>query len=374
MSTLSPAERSVLVHATRAALSGPDFIASAREALDGAPLPDGWPIAVAAGWPGLLVDEALGGAGLGAAEALLVSRELGRVLAGVPLFGHLTATALLGGLASRSSAMTPSLAADLADAGRRAVWLPTRPEDDGRLSADPVSGPHRLPGPRLDADGRVSATVAWVPDAPGADLLVFPATDGDGGRRVAVVDASEARVEEVPSYDATRRLAHVAVERAPATLVSVPVGANEACWALAQSLLGAESLGAAERLLEISVEHAKRRFAFGRPIGSFQAIKHQLVEVLRRLENARTLMARAGTALDEAARDAYVSAGALRFCAGEALDFASRTAIAVHGGMGATWEHPAALYFRRAQVARRLLAGHGATATEVGRRLLIAAA
>ena len=357
MSALTDEERSLLRAAIREALAAETTLDAAREVLDGAPRRDDWTVAMRFGWPGLLVGERDGGAGLGAPEALLVMRELGRQLAGVPLFGHLMATALLE-------------VGDLATGERRAAWLPVRPEADGGASVDPIAGPRRLPGPRLVAGGRVSAVAGWVPDAPGADLLVASATDPDGRRWTALIPAGSAAVQEIAAYDASRRLGHVRLEQEPAELAEAPPAALEDGWALAQALLGAEALGAAERLLEMSVDHARSRIAFGRAIGSFQAVKHQLVEVLRRVDLARALGEHAGAALATGADDAYTAACALRFSAGEALDVASRTAIAVHGGIGATWEHPASLYFRRAQVARRLLGGHGAAAAEVGRRLL----
>jgi alkylation response protein AidB-like acyl-CoA dehydrogenase len=363
---LTEDERALLRSAVRDALSERDWLQAARETLDGAPPPDGWPIAVRAGWPGLLVGEEDGGAGLTAAEALLVARELGRALAGVPLLGHMVATALMSAVAPDSRG--------LAAGDARAAWLPARAESDGSLSVDPIAGAARSRGLRIDVHGRVTGTLGWVPDAPGADLLVGSAA-GDGDRLWTVaVAAADARIQETAGYDGSRRHAHVFLEGAPARSWAAPAASPEDAWALAQALLGAEALGAAERLLDLTVDHARSRFAFGRVIGSFQAVKHQLVEVLRRVENSRVLVHRAGAAITAGEPDRHVMACALRFSAGDALDCASRTAIAVHGGLGATWEHPAALYFRRAQVTRRLLGGHGAAATEVGRRLLTAAA
>jgi alkylation response protein AidB-like acyl-CoA dehydrogenase len=133
-------------------------------------------------------------------------------------------------------------------------------------------------------------------------------------------------------------------------------------WHIAQALLAAESLGAVERALEMSVAYAKERFTFGRAIGSYQAVKHELVEILRRLENARSLMYYAGWAGAELPAEWPLAASAFRLSAGKAFEEASRIQISVHGGIGATWEHDAPLYFRRAQLSRRLLAGtHDAT-------------
>jgi alkylation response protein AidB-like acyl-CoA dehydrogenase len=202
-----------------------------------------------------------------------------------------------------------------------------------------------------------------VPDAPGADLLVVVGADG----RVVAVQAADARVEPVRRYDATRSLGHVAFEAAPCT--ELPDADAATAWDLAQVLLGAESLGAVEVALETSVAYAKERFTFGRAIGSYQAVKHELVEILRRLENARSLMYYAGWAGQDRPEELPVAAAAFRTAAGAALDHASRAQISVHGGTGATWEHDAPLYFRRAQLSRRLLGGSANAARRVADEL-----
>ena len=133
-------------------------------------------------------------------------------------------------------------------------------------------------------------------------------------------------------------------------------------WYLAHALIAAESIGAAQTCLDVSVEYAKERYTFGRAIGSYQAIKHELTEVLRRVENSRGLQYYAGWARESAPDEFPLAASAARSAAGGALDFGARTMINVHGGIGATWEHDAPLFFRRAQLSRRLLAGtHDAT-------------
>src|SRR3954471_10192453 len=116
-------EQEFLREAARGALSRVKTVEAAREALEGGELPDLWPTAVEAGWPGLLVDEEHGGAGLGAFDAMLVAQECGRVLAGVPLLGLLPATALLD---AGGHAAAPAVAAGEASA----TWLPPRPPDD----------------------------------------------------------------------------------------------------------------------------------------------------------------------------------------------------------------------------------------------------
>ena len=206
-----------------------------------------------------------------------------------------------------------------------------------------------------------------MPDAPGADVLVVVGADG----RAAAVRAEDAEVEAVEGYDRTRSLGHVRFDGAPGTLLE---GADTAAaWYIAQALLAAESLGAVELALEISVAYAKERFTFGRAIGSYQAVKHDLVEILRRLENGRSLMYYTGWAGQDKPDEFPLAASAFRLVAGQALDHAARAQISVHGGIGATWEHDAPLYFRRAQLSRRLLAGTADAADRVAGELLIAA-
>jgi len=353
-------EQEFLKEAARGALSRFKTVEAAREALDGGELPDLWPTAQEAGWTGLLVSEEHGGAGLYVMEGMLVFSELGRVLAGVGLLGHLPATFLLdrGGVADEA----------LANGDTRAAYVPARPpgDVDAGWTVDPRIGTTRGDAPRIADDGSVTGEVAWVPDAPGADVLVVVGDDG----RAAVVRASDATIEPAPGYDATRSLGHVRFDGAPGTLLELGDGLTAAAWYVAQALLAAESLGAVERALEVSVQYAKERFTFGRAIGSYQAVKHELVEILRRLENGRSLMYYTGWAGQDKADEFPVAASAFRLVAGEALDHAARAQISVHGGIGATWEHDAPLYFRRAQLSRRLLAGTADAADRVAGELL----
>ena len=174
-------------------------------------------------------------------------------------------------------------------------------------------------------------------------------------------------------YDATRSLGHVTFTGA-ACVELADVGADElaGAWYLSQALLAAESLGGVETALSVSVEYAKERFTFGRAIGSYQAVKHSLVEVLRLRDNAYSLFVYAGWAYESSASEFPLAASAARAAAGHALDYASRAMISVHGGSGATWEHDAPLFFRRAQLSRRLLGGLGDATDRVAGELLSA--
>jgi alkylation response protein AidB-like acyl-CoA dehydrogenase len=365
-------EQELLREAARGALSRAGTVAAARATLeDPAAAPDLWPLAVEAGWPGMLVSEERGGAGLGAFDAMLVAQECGRVLAGVPLLGPLPASALL-------DAGGDERVAAVAAAEVRAAWLPARPPDDlgAGWTVDARSGSTREPAPAALVDGDdvlFTGTVAWVPDAPGADLLVVVGATEDGAPVAGVLDAAAATVEPVVRYDATRALAHVTLDSARAARLDVSAGQIERAWYLAQSLLAAESVGAVEATLEMAVAYAKERFTFGRPIGSYQAIKHGLTEVLRLLENARSLLYYAGYAFADRPEEFALAASAARSTAGRALEFAARQNITTHGGIGATWEHDAPLYFRRAQLSRRLLGGTSGATDRVAGALLAAA-
>jgi alkylation response protein AidB-like acyl-CoA dehydrogenase len=187
----------------------------------------------------------------------------------------------------------------------------------------------------------------------------------EDGSPVAVAVAADSEgvsVEAVVRYDATRSLGHVTFTRARGRRLDVGPEVLADAWYLAHALIAAESLGAVQTCLEVSVAYAKERFTFGRAIGSYQAVKHELTEVLRQQENARGLEYYAGRAREAKPEEFPLAASAARSAAGEALDFASRSMINVHGGIGATWEHDAPLFFRRAQLSRRLLGGtHDAT-------------
>jgi alkylation response protein AidB-like acyl-CoA dehydrogenase len=365
-------EQRALQEAARGTLSRHKTVEAARDALDGGERLDLWDAAREVGWPGLLISEDHGGAGLGALDAMLVMSECGRVLASVPLLGHVPATAVLDGAEGQED-----LLAGLAEGEKRAAFVGAQPPGDldDAWTVDSVRGHARPDAPRAEVDGEsatVSGTVGWVPDAPGADVLVVVAVDGDGAVRGLLVEAGAqgVEVEAVTRYDATRSIGHVRLDAATATVLSAGEVELSSAWYLAQGLLAAESLGAVESALEMSVAYAKERFTFGRAIGSYQAVKHSLVEVLRRQENARSLMYYAGWARQDAPAEFPLAASAARSAAGSALDYASRELVSVHGGIGATWEHDAPYWFRRAQLSRRLLGGAGAATDRVAGELL----
>ncbi|WP_205696082.1 acyl-CoA dehydrogenase family protein [Conexibacter sp. SYSU D00693] len=368
-------EQEFLREAARGALSRFKTFEAAREGLeDPSKLPDLWPTAVEAGWPGLLVGEDQGGAGLGAFDAMLVAEELGRVLAGVPFLGVIPATAIL------DAAGDEALGA-VASGEVRPVYVPARPPSDLDEPAWTVDAPGGVRGPALrgQVEGdqvAVSGHAAYVVDAPGADLLVVvTCVDGSDEPVAVAVDAGAegVAIEDVRRYDATRSLGHVALEGARGRRLDCGPDALADAWFLAHALVAAEAIGTVQTTLEMSVQYAKERFTFGRAIGSYQAVKHEIVEILRTLENARSLQYYAGWARESAPDEFALAASAARSAAGKALDFSSRAVINVHGGIGATWEHDAPLFFRRAQLTRRLLGGHGEATDRVAGELFLLA-
>jgi alkylation response protein AidB-like acyl-CoA dehydrogenase len=392
-------EQEFLREAARGALSRHKTFEAARAALDGdeSALPDLWAVAREAGWPGLLIDEAHGGAGLDVFDAMLVLGECGRVLASHALLGHLPATAILdasaggdrltsaaagdsaaAGGAGKSGSRGEHLLAPLASGELRACYLPAQPPSDvsGAWSVGPREGMARRPALAAAANGpraghaKVSGSLAWVPDAPGADVYVGVALLDGRAVGVAIRAGEGVAVEAVTRYDATRSLGHLTLTDAPALVLDVGEEILADAWHLAQALIAAESLGSVETALDMSVAYAKERHTFGRAIGSYQAVKHSLTEVLRQLENGRSLLYYAGWARRGCPGEFALAANAARSVAGNALDHAARTTISVHGGIGATWEHDAPLYFRRAQLSRRLLGGTAGASDRVAGELI----
>ena len=368
-------EQILLREAARGSLSRYNTIEAAREALETPDaLPNLWPLACEAGWPGLLVSEANGGAGLGAFDALLVAEECGRVLASVPLLGLIPATALLDAAGDESLEV-------VASGALRPVYISARPPGDteNRWTVDPAQGFGRPDAPHASFKGdevTLTGTVAFVPDAPGAQLLVAVGVTADGEPVAVAVEATAdgVSVQSTFRYDATRSLGHVSFSGARGRKLAVDSGQLADAWYLGHALIAAESIGAVQTCLDASVGYAKERFTFGRAIGSYQSIKHELTEVLRRMENARGLQYYAGWARGAAPDEFPLAASAARCAAGAALDFATRAMISVHGGIGATWEHDAPLFFRRAQLSRRLLAGTHDATDRVAERTLAAPA
>jgi alkylation response protein AidB-like acyl-CoA dehydrogenase len=308
------------------------------------------------GLPGIVVPTAYGGAGCGPAELGVVLEEMGRVLLVAPYL----ATVALAGQALATSGDTEaqerwlpgiadgSLTATLAVAEGSGSW------DLAEVTAcaEPAGA-----GPAGE-QWAVSGAKQYVVDGYSADLLLVVARAPDG-LGVFGVDRDAAGVEraKLDTLDLTRELASVTLTVAPA--VRVGAGPDTMEWLswvgdLALAALAAEQIGGAARCLELSVEYAKAREQFGRPIGSFQAIKHKCANMLLEVECGRSAVYHASAALAEGQPDASIAATlAYAYCS-RAFANAAKECIQIHGGIGYTWEHDAHLYLRRAKSSQLL--------------------
>jgi alkylation response protein AidB-like acyl-CoA dehydrogenase len=309
-------EQRDLAAAARDFLTDSASPADARAALDeGADVAPGRAALLKSGFATITVPEDAGGGGGSVLDLAVVAEQAGRVLAGPSLVTYARAAVLLAG--------------------------------DDRLAAL--------------ADGSLALAVVDdgpVLDAAGADT--FLARRGDD------VVVGGGTVTARAAIDPTRGLAEV-------TLGDVEVVAADAAarWQHAERVgrvvLAAEGLGTASRALEIGVEYAQQRQAFGRAIGSYQAIKHALVDVYVQVEQLRSLVWWAAWAADQAPDELPLAAAAAKAAAATTLEQAAETLIQVHGGIGFTWEHDAHLFWRRAKVDRLLLGDDVAAYDEVAR-------
>jgi alkylation response protein AidB-like acyl-CoA dehydrogenase len=285
--------------------TGQASAAAAREALEGGAVAPGRKALADIGFLGITVPEAAGGAGGSLLDLAVVAEQSGAVLAGPSL---VTAARVAVLLADR-----PELAAQLAD---------------GSVAFAVVDGA----GPALDA----------------ADATKFLALE-DGALVIADGEATAG-----PPIDATRGLADVRVTSRE-VLVPDAAGLGARARQVAAVVLAAEDLGAADRAVQLAVAYAKEREAFGRPIGSYQAVKHMLVDAWVGADQLRSLVWWAAWAADASPSELPLASSAAKAYAASVLERAAETLIQVHGGIGFTWEHDAHLYWRRAKVDRFLL-------------------
>lgn len=312
------------------------------------------------GWTGLAIAQDCGGTGLGWVELCILEEEQGRRLTPSPFFA------------------TVALAAPLIDAAaapaQRQALLKRIAAGEVRIGCA-LSGPEGRPpcaGVSVELTGAGAAfTLNGVSDfvihGNAADLLLVlarsPGSSGDDGISVAVIPAASAGVMIHPHMmlDLTRSMSRVQfdgvlVERAQ--LLGEPERAAHAVHQaldLARIALAAEALGGAEHVLEITTEYAKQRIQFGRPIGSFQAIKHRLADMMIEVEAAKSAAWYAACVAQQGGAElAEAAAIAKSYCCDAFFDCAAN-AIQIHGGLGFTWEHEVHLYFKRARASATLL-------------------
>lgn len=294
---------------------------------------------------GLGVPEELGGSGGGLVDAAIAAEELGAALFCGPVFGTL-ALAIPALVAAPDTAVRAETLGPLVAGTRTAAFAV--PERAGRFAADAVA---------VRANGfrdtwTLSGTVERVVDAGAADDLLVAAADPDGVA-LYVVDAAAPGVERtsLSTMDLTRPQATVRFADAPARRLAGPTEAARVCQHalhVGAVLLAAEQVGGGQHLLDMSVSYAKERRQFGRPIGSFQAVKHRLADMLVDQEHARSTAYYGAWVLQDGTDDPGLAASIAQATCSAAFTRIARDTVQVHGGIGFTWEHQAHLYFKRA--------------------------
>jgi alkylation response protein AidB-like acyl-CoA dehydrogenase len=301
------------------------------------------------GLAGLGIPEDLGGAGGGLAELVVVAGELGRSLLPVPF---LSSTVLAGQLLARCPGAGPDVLARLCAGDELAAFAGT--------DSDGCWRPGRLPV-ETEATARtwlLRGDVDFVLDGASAAHLIVAASTPSGCDLFLVGGDDEGvKRRALPTLDPTRGQASVSFDGAVGVpLTSGGTGAGVVAKALDVALvvLAAEQVGGAAACLDMAVEYAKVRHQFDRPIGSFQAIKHKLADLLVLVEMGRSAVDRALLAEQDPAALAEAAAVAKIWCSGAFTTVATEN-VQVHGGIGFTWEHDAHLYFRRARADEQLL-------------------
>ena len=294
------------------------------------------------GWLGAAVPESFGGAGLGYLELVLIAEEIGRSLAPIPFGSSVylaTEAILLFGSDAQKKTWLPRLASGEI-AGTFAFA-------EGAGEADAASVATRFAG------GKLTGTKVPVLDGEGASVAVVVAK-GASGPVLALVDLSSSGVERsrLQSFDPSRSVAKIVFRDAPAeALGSDAKGAAQLDTLLdrAAVMMGFEQIGGATRAFEITREFTLSRYAFGRPIASFQAVKHRLAELYAKIEIARSNGYYAAWALSTDSDELSLAACGFRAAASDAFELASEEMIQLHGGVGFTWEYDCHLFYRRAK-------------------------
>ncbi|HEV2360443.1 MAG TPA: acyl-CoA dehydrogenase family protein [Acidimicrobiales bacterium] len=304
------------------------------------------------GLQGLAIPEEFGGSGFSFVELGIVFEEMGRSLLCAPYYATvaLAATALLtSGDQEAQKDLLPGIAA-----GETIATLALT-EDSGSFDLDAVACVARQSGDGYVIDGHKM----FVLDGHLASLILVAARTDAGLSLFAVDgDASGLTRTALTTMDQTRKQARLVFEGTPARLIGTDGGAGAG---LAKTLdlgavaLASEQVGGAQRCLEMSVEYAKTRIQFGRPIGSFQAIKHKCADMLLEVESAKSAAYYAGWAAAEDSDELPVVASLAKAYCSEAYFHAAAENIQIHGGIGFTWEHDAHLYFKRAKSSELIL-------------------
>jgi len=295
--------------------------------------------------PALIIPEEFGGQGYGYVELIVVLEEMGRSLLCAPYFSSvvLAANTLIhAGDEEAKAELLPQIAS-----GTIATVALT--EENGKWDESGITMQASGSGKDFTLDG----TKMYVIDGNSAEILIVAART-DNGVSLFQVDANAEGLTKtsLATMDQTRKQSRIDFEGTPAKLI----GNEGSGWEtlstvldLAAVALAAEQVGGAQMCLDMSVEYAKVRVQFGRPIGSFQAIKHKCADMLLEVESAKSAAYYAGWCAAEMNDELPSTASLAKAYCSEAYFHAAAENIQIHGGIGFTWEHPAHLYFKRAK-------------------------
>jgi alkylation response protein AidB-like acyl-CoA dehydrogenase len=327
----------------------------AMMATEAAVTPEFWSKLAENGWLGITYPEDDGGSGLGLVDLVVLMEEVGRAV----MPGPFPATVLLGGAAiaeAGSPAQRHVFLPGIAAGEVKATLAATEP--NARWDAAGIT----LAGREARGGFTLSGTKLFVPDAHLADVLVVAARTRDGstmedGVSLFLVPKGTpgVTVRVLPSVDETRKLCEVKFDNVAVPATALLGDLNGGWPALARVTdraavaLAAEMCGAAQRVLDMTVDYAKLRVAFGKPIGTYQGVKHKCADMLIEIENAKSLTYYAAWAVDEAEPDAAMAVSMAKAAASDAGRKVCAAGIQLHGGIGMTWEHDLQLYLKRAK-------------------------
>lgn len=308
-----------------------------------------WQKLVGQGWPGMLIPEEYGGTNGTFLDLTVVIEEMGKALLPGPFF----AAALLGAPAiieGASDALKKEFLPKMAE-GKFIATLALA-EASGRFDADGVE----LRAAKQGSGYLLNGEKFFVPDAHVADALIVAARTGAGAGGITLLCVPRTEkgvtVTQLKTVDMTRRVCHVKFDNVKAdTLIGAENGGGpilSRVLDIATAALSTEMVGTAQKALDIAVEYAKTRVQFGKPIGSFQAIKHKCVDMMVAVENSRSLTYYAAWTVDERVAEAATAVPMAKAYASDMAKNVTSEAIQVHGGIGFTWEHDMHLYHRRA--------------------------
>ena len=320
--------------------------------------PELWQQMAALGWLGLAFPEEYGGQGLGFVDLTVILEEMGAALLPSPFFSSVLLagqTILLGGSEDQKKTYLPKIA----DGSLVATLAMTEPA--GRFEAEGIVDVQALPA---DEGFVISGTKLFVPDAHISEVMVVAARTKSAGDKsfgisLFLVDAAAPGVSVtlLKTMDQTRKQCEVVFDNVSVGRDSL-IGMLDMGWPVLSKVLYictaalcAEMVGGAQRVLDISVTYAKERMQFGRPIGSFQAIKHKCAEMMLQVESAKSAAYYAAWAVDEDVPEAPLAVSMAKAYCSDAYRYTAGEGIQVHGGIGFTWEHDMHLYFKRAKYA-----------------------